>query len=93
MRTSSSGKSVEYDGLIDKLIEYVIPNHFGVDMYDDARSRILDVSKIYSKSKGVEKDWVEDSKEKDARATVKIRKASEFFLSKSYMELHEYNMA
>lgn len=92
MKKSSTGKSVEYDGIIDKLIDDIIPNHFGVEVDEEARARILDVSTKYSKSahNGV-KDWVEDSEKKENMATSKIREASELFLEESYNELKSFN--
>ena len=93
--SDGKGVSVDYDGLVDNLIETVIPTHFGVPVDDVARQRIMDVSKIYSKSKpgqGHGKDWVEDSKTKDERSTDEIRVASEQFLKGSYTKLKEYNI-
>ena len=91
----SNGKavSVEYDGLVDKLIAFVFPNHFGLEVDEVAKQKILDVAKVYSKSKtGTEKEWVEDSRTKMQLATPEIRGAAEAFLSKSYSELKKYNI-
>ena len=89
------GRAVEYDGLIDELLDDIIPNHFGVTVDEEARQRVLEVSKTYSKAKtktrgGV--DWVEDSEKKEAHSTPEIRSASELFLSKSYSELKKYSV-
>ena len=90
----SDGKAiaVEYDGLIEKLIQDIIPNHFGVQVDEEARQRILDVSTVYSKSKGGNKDWVEDSERKEVGSTPEIRSASELFLSQSYAKLKKHSM-
>mmetsp|Transcript_33824 Transcript_33824/g.60837 ORF Transcript_33824/g.60837 Transcript_33824/m.60837 type:complete len:475 (+) Transcript_33824:135-1559(+) len=90
--SNGKGVAVDYDGLVDKLIQSVIPNHFGIDVDEAARQRILDVAKTYSKSKTKTKDWVEDSRTKNIRSTPEIRDASETFLSDSYSELKKYNM-
>ena len=83
---------MEYDGLIDKLIDDIIPNHFGVPVGMESRQRIMEVSKTYSKARGDnDADWVEDSAKKDEQSTEEIRNASELFLSKSYSELQKYS--
>eukprot|EP00571_Detonula_confervacea_P010263 CAMPEP_0172298702 /NCGR_PEP_ID=MMETSP1058-20130122/1234_1 /TAXON_ID=83371 /ORGANISM="Detonula confervacea, Strain CCMP 353" /LENGTH=461 /DNA_ID=CAMNT_0013007989 /DNA_START=73 /DNA_END=1455 /DNA_ORIENTATION=- len=82
-KSDGKGVAVEYDGLVDKLIQSIIPNHFGIDIDEAARQRILDVAKVYSKSKTDKKDWVEDSRKKDKRSTPEIRAASTTFLSAS----------
>ncbi|KAL9190147.1 hypothetical protein ACHAXT_007358 [Thalassiosira profunda] len=90
-KSDGMGIPVNYDGLVDTLIEKVIPDHFGVAVDEDARQRILDVSKKYSKGKGEEKDFVEDSETKDKHSTPEIREASDTFLSESYKELKQYS--
>ncbi len=84
------GAAVEYEGLVDKLITDVFPNHFTMDIDEAARQRILDVSKIYSKSGGRDKDWEDDSKRKDTDSTPEIARASEQYLTKSYRELKKH---
>lgn len=85
------GVAVEYEGLVDNLIESVFPKHFGIGIDDAARERILAVSQVYSKSKpGKTKEWEEDSEKKDFRSTPEIRLASETFLSKSYFDLRKH---
>ena len=84
---------MEYEGLVDKLIESVFPAHFGIHVDENARQKILSVSQIYSKSKpGKTKDWVEDSEKKDIRSTPEIRAASEKFLASSYFELKKQSV-
>lgn len=93
-KTNSKGVAVEYEGLVDKLIESVFPTHFGIDVDETARQKILAVSQIYSKSKpGKSKDWVEDSEKKDIRSTPEIRDASEKFLANSYFELKKHSVS
>lgn len=89
---NSKGIAVEYDNLVDKLIKKIIPVHFGVSIDNEASQRILDVSKIYSKSKGAAKDWKEDSEAKEIGSTSKIRHASELFLQGSYEELQKHTI-
>ena len=85
---------MEYDGIIDKLLDDIIPNHFGVTVDDKARQRVFEVSKTYSKAKtrSVDVNWVEDSEKKEAHSTPEIRGASELFLSQSYIELKKYSV-
>jgi hypothetical protein len=92
-KSHGKGVAVEYEGLVDKLIESIIPNHFGINVDESARQNILTVSQIYSKSKpGKSKDWEEDSENKDNRSTPEIRAASEKFLSKFYFELKKHSI-
>jgi hypothetical protein len=92
-KSHGKGVAVEYEGLVDKLIERIIPAHFGINVDESARQNILSVSQIYSKSKpGRSKDWVEDSEKKDIQSTLEIRAASEKFLSKSYFELKKHSI-
>eukprot|EP00956_Cyclotella_meneghiniana_P008223 scaffold10954_cov74-Cyclotella_meneghiniana.AAC.2 len=91
LRKSSTGRAVEYDGLVDKLIADVIPNHFGVEMTEEAKQNILEVSKTYSKNKGSKKsEWSEDSEKKEERASKEIVDASETFMTKTYDELKTF---
>ena len=91
LRESSTGKAVEYDGLVDTLISDIIPNHFGVEMTDEDKQNILEVSKTYSKNKGRKKSkWEEDSEKKEKHASKEIIQASEFFMTKSYEELKTF---
>ncbi len=65
----SHGIAVEYDNLIEKLIRNVIPNHFGIRVDETARQHILNIAKIYSKSRTGDRDWAEDGGSKDACST------------------------
>ncbi|EJK44402.1 hypothetical protein THAOC_37059 [Thalassiosira oceanica] len=85
----SLGKAVEYDNLVDKLISSVIPDHFGIEMTDEGKANILAISKTYSKSKGGEQTWVEDSQRKEVGSTPEIRDASDVFLAESYVKLKQ----
>lgn len=91
LRKSSTGKAVEYDNLVEKLISDVIPNHFGLEMTEEGKQNILTVSKTYSKNKGQKSsEWKEDSEKKEQRASEEIVDASELFMSKSYAELQTF---
>jgi hypothetical protein len=90
MKFSSQGAAVEYEGLVDKLIGDVFPNHFTIDIDDAARQRILDVAKIYSKSKGHDLNWEEDSKRKVISSTREVQLASQTYMTNSYMELKKH---
>jgi len=91
-KSNGKGAAVEYDGLVEKLIQAVIPHHFGLDVDDAARERIRNVAKTYSKSKLENRDWVEDSKTKDVGSTPKIRNASKRFLDEFYEELGKFSI-
>jgi hypothetical protein len=90
MKLSSQGAAVEYEGLVDKLVGEVFPNHFAIDVDDAARQRIMDVAKIYSKSNGHDLDWKEDSKKKVSSSSREIQLASETYMTKSYVELKKH---
>lgn len=90
MKLSSQGAAVEYEGLLDKLVGEVFPNHFAIDVDDAARQRILDVAKIYSKSNGHNLDWEEDSKKKVSSSSREIQLAGETYMAKSYVELKKH---
>lgn len=93
MRVSNGkGIAVEYEGLVDKLIQDVFPNHFSLKVDETSRQRVLDVAKIYSKSKTKAKNWVEDSKQKDKRSTPNIRAAADVYLADSYEKLKNYSI-
>ena len=91
MRKSTTGKSVEYDGIIEKLINDVIPNHFSVEMTKDAEERIRNVSKTYSKAKTGNNEWVEDSEKKEDRATPAIQDASDW-IAEHLRDLTDVNL-
>ena len=86
---------------MDKLITDVFPNHFTIGeeggLDEISRQRILDVAKVYSKSKDHDRNWKEDSAKKDASATPEIVEASDRYLSSSYAALKKtfcvYNRA
>lgn len=85
-RSEGMGMGINYENIVDKLIEDVFPHHFNLPMSDERRERILDISGHYSKGVGnrANRDWKEDSKEKEERATIEIKEASDTFLYRSY---------
>jgi len=90
-RSKGLGIGINYENLVNKLIDNVFPNHFGLSMTEERRQRIIEVSSHYSKGKGTRaKEWEEDSEKKDALASPEMRKASEIFLHSSYNALSEY---
>lgn len=88
-RSKGMGIGVNYENLVNKLIEDIIPNHFNSPMTtEESRQRIIDVSGHYSKGRGKRKrDWKEDSERKDKKATPDIREASDTFLYQSFNTL------
>jgi len=83
------GIGVNYENLLNKLIDRVIPHHFNIPMTEERRQRIIVVGSLYSKGNRWRKDreWEEDSEKKDELASTDVRKACEDFLYGSYYNL------
>jgi len=83
------GMGVNYEDLTNKLMDTIFPDHFKLEMTEENRARIIEVSGHYSKGRGKRKgkEWKEDSMEKDEMATPKLKKASKAFLYESYHTL------
>jgi hypothetical protein len=89
-RSNDLGMAVNYEDLPGILYESVLPNHFQVEVTDDMRENILQVSQKYSKGRdGQQREWQQDSERKDELATPEIRKAAMEFLQESYEQLLE----
>jgi len=87
-RSKGMGIGVNYENLVNKLIDDVIPNHLNALMTEEGRQRIIDISGHYSKGKGKRKrDWKEDSERKEEKATPEIREACDTFLYQSFNTL------
>jgi len=87
----SHGVAVNYEGLVDNLMDHILPDHFEVAMGNEERRRIKEVSGVYSKGRGdANREWEEDSEKKEEMATDDIREASSTFLRSSYQELEQY---
>lgn len=85
-QSNGQGIAVNYEGITNKLIDTVFPDHFQLEMTEEKRQRIIEVSGHYSKSRGPQKgkEWKEDSEEKEDMATPKIKEACELFLYSNY---------
>lgn len=88
-QSNGMGIGVNYEDLTNKLIDTVFPDHFKLEMTEEKRQRVIDVSGHYSKGRGKRKqeEWKEDSVEKDESATPKIKAAAELFLYSLYNRL------
>mmetsp|Transcript_2589 Transcript_2589/g.3882 ORF Transcript_2589/g.3882 Transcript_2589/m.3882 type:complete len:454 (+) Transcript_2589:45-1406(+) len=79
------GRPVNYENLVEKLVDHIIPEHFRILMTNQVRDNIMEISSNYSKGRGGrKKEWKEDSQEKEKNASPEIRDASELFLQKWY---------
>mmetsp|Transcript_2255 Transcript_2255/g.4160 ORF Transcript_2255/g.4160 Transcript_2255/m.4160 type:complete len:462 (+) Transcript_2255:199-1584(+) len=84
------GRPVNYENIVQKLIQHIIPDHFGVLMTDAEKDNILQVASKYSKGRGGKKrEWNEDSNQKEMRASKGIRHAAEYFLKEWYDIMEE----
>lgn len=87
-RSKGMGLAVNYDNLVHKLIETVLPHHFKLTVTTERRERIINVGGSYSKGRvDKAKEWEDDSEEKERKATSAVRAASKKFLLESYNAL------
>jgi len=81
---------VNYENFIDTLVTSILPLHFGFEVTEEMRERLLDVSTKYSKGRGGKThEWKEDNTKKDQAASDAVKQAAELFLAKSYTTLVE----
>jgi hypothetical protein len=86
------GLSVSYDDFIEKFMDHILPDHFGVDLDDDMRDRIMNVSKLYSKGRGDRAGMFrQDSSRKEDLASEEVKAAAQLFLSESFSVLKSYS--
>lgn len=84
-RTSNTGRMVNYDDLPNILLEDIFPHYFQIPITDVERERVKQVSSKYSKGRVVKsRIWMEDSKQKDERASMELKTAAEAFLYGNY---------
>jgi len=85
-KSESMGLGVNYENLVNKLIDRVIPQHFNVPMTEDGRQRVIEVSNHYSKGGTFREKskWEEDSETKEKNSTPEMKEASELYLIESY---------
>jgi len=82
------GFGVNYEDITNKLISTVFPDHFKLEMTEERRERIIDISGHYSKGIAHKAGkWAEDSDKKDEKATPLVKDACKTFLSASYNSL------
>jgi hypothetical protein len=83
-------RPVNYENIVQKLINHIIPDHFGLLMTEEEKENILKVSSKYSKGRGIRsREWKEDSDLKELSATHEIRAAAQYFLKEWYDILEE----
>ena len=94
-RSNGIGIGVNYQNITNTLINTIFPDHFKLEMTEERKERIIEVSGHYSKGKSASrgksfqgKEWKEDSERKEERASPAIKEASELFLSSSYAILN-----
>jgi hypothetical protein len=84
-REPQLGTPVNYNQLPDILWTNILPQKFGVPVSSVEIERIKNISGVYSKGTGGRHgEYKDDSKEKDAMATEKIRAAAQTFLQESF---------
>jgi hypothetical protein len=83
-------RPVNYENIVQKLINHIIPDHFGVLMTDEGKDNILQVASKYSKGRGQKsREWKEDSDQKERQASPGIRHAANYFLKEWYDIMEE----
>lgn len=93
LMSSPYGKPVNYEGIIENLIEITLPNHFELLMTNERKEKILKVGSKYSKGRGGrEKEWKDDNKKKEDAATPEVKRACGVFLDRSYEQLETYSL-
>jgi len=86
--SNGMGFAVNYEDITNKLISTVFPDHFKLEMTEERRERIIEISGHYSKGKAHKGgNWTEDNEQKDKNATPVIKDACKTFLSASYNTL------
>ena len=86
------GRVVNYNNLVNTLMEDLIPKHFlNIEsLSDNSKANILRVSEHYSKGRGQKgRAWKEDSEQKEITAWDELKDASAMYLQPSYMELEK----
>jgi hypothetical protein len=84
----SNGKVLNYENILDKFMDDILPNHFGVALGSEEIRRMELAGTKYSKSRDEDASiWSGDSSLKHDSATDAIHKASNDYLAFSYIEL------
>merc|ERR1712127_566182 len=79
-KPNSMGTAVNYENLVDTMVETILPEKFNMKMTNERRDRIIAISGHYSKGRGTKKrEWKEDSEKKETMASAEVREASETF--------------
>lgn len=82
------GRAINYVNLPHILYEKVLPS-WGVHVSDKEIQNIHAVSSKYSKGRGEQREFHEDSEEKEKKAGPEIKEASKIFLQESYEKLEK----
>jgi hypothetical protein len=78
-----------------EFLDYIFPRHFHTPVHKEGYKRVMEVSKLYSKSpNGQDQVFESDKDEKRAKASRSIQEAAVEFLDPSYKKLEksQYNM-
>lgn len=85
------GMALNYDKeMAQELLDYVFPKHFHTPVHQDGYRRVMEVSKLYSKSyNGEDEIFVSDKEEKRAKASSSVKDSAVEFLEPSYKKLEK----
>lgn len=84
------GYVLNYDNLFKDFTGQVLPLHFNITLTDKEKARMNEISRMYSKSRNDKighRQWYDDSKDKDTKATKLVRDASKTYLEPTYQQL------
>lgn len=86
--SNNMGRAVNYANIVQKLIDFIIPVHYNLDVSDEAKKNILEVGSRYSKGRGDRaKEWKDDSEKKEKSASPEVKEAAKYFLEELYDQL------
>jgi len=83
------GLPVGYEGLVDKLKDDLMENHFNLKLSKKDKERLVEISGSYSKARMPpdKKIWKSDSERKDADASKKVVEAANAFMMEGFEKL------
>lgn len=83
-QAGTRGHAVGYQGLVEELLDVLLPGHFGVALSRAERARMAGTAQVYSKARGAadgaEGTYHDDVEEKQAGATDAVKRAAETYL-------------
>lgn len=87
---SSMGRFVEYTQMPDAVWKDILPNHFGVkSLSKDSIANMEKITGVYSKGRGksADREWNEDSTEKQKSATPEVVQAANLMVGRAYSRM------